>query len=763
MNIKVVKQLHETNYGHENLIIQGNVVFPPRDESKKKIPDTPNNGYSNNNQSGGDNIFDKQAEINNKNVKPVSNQKDYFELYRYGINKLHKPNDDNSITFSISLFKPNSLLDATNGESWMQRYFQNHLKQIILGNYFFPESNYRTYLDYYMLAKFESFDGNDERLKVTKYIDRFEHYDFEEYEYESINNLLINYYKEIKKYEDYQFENGLVRILFYYDIACRSILNNGKYELRKKTGDFFVYKFKGPFLEANGHITDGYIGQALRYISTIQKSYMWNHMTINRPTHLVWRDAHTNALSYNDYKWILELNRLCKIKKNKIFLLPSSLDYRPEWNDEAICKVNSKETRRSAIAGIVQFTNFTKDENFIPFDIYKQSLGMIFLLDSNNQLPLKMHRPWAYAEHMKQWKKEYEYGIDEYCFTSFFNLDYFMKDSIFYNHHFIGRIYEIFYEDDKIAKTEFLLLKFMVKNNIINSNDKLSRFDLIKLIEDLRNNYSLKDNKVLSLLLAIYPNKYLFNETIFSIDKNNYQYVTKKEKSYDDRLLVVSQELKDIDELTFENLSKININCRTTVINNALEWCTEPYLNNNSEILSCNPEEYLSGFYFDEQPSQEIGFLRYPRDLSHVIDVLEKNKLKIKLNKTSYKLHEENPNFKLLTSCNIHNKTGEINQEIINKILNYNNIPEMLSKLAPNLYSKLIWKALNSVGYDVPPEYFVDLKVDDISKLTSVPGWIDYTIKILLMCYNNDNIKMDEYKEKYLKYKSKYYNLKNNF
>ena len=38
-----------------------------------------------------------------------------------------------------------------------------------------------------MLNKFESFDGNDDRLKVTKYIDKFEHYDFEEHEYETIN------------------------------------------------------------------------------------------------------------------------------------------------------------------------------------------------------------------------------------------------------------------------------------------------------------------------------------------------------------------------------------------------------------------------------------------------------------------------------------------------------------------------------------------------------------------------------------------------
>jgi hypothetical protein len=794
MNIKVVKETHETNFGHEDLIIQGNVSFPKRKEKDinggnynideldfnvidddkitnplKNIPNyerpdyyTPYQNYTFDNKKNDVKIFNKQAEINSKKVEPVKNQKDYFELYRYGINKLNKPNDNDNITFSISLFKPNSLLDAQNGESWMKRYFQNHLKQIILINYFFPESNYRTYLDFFMLAKFESFDGNDDRLKVTKYVDKFEHFDFEEYEYETINNLLINFYKEIKKYENYQFENGLARILFYYDTACRSVSNNGKYVLREKTGDFFVYKFKGPFLERLGHITDGYIGQAIRYIPTIQKKYKWNNNTINRPTHLVWRDAHTNSLGYNDAKWINELNKVCKIKKNKIFFLPASLDYRPLWNDEAVCKVNNIQTRRSAIAGIVQFVNFTNDENFIPFDIFKQSIGMIFLLDMNNNLPLKLHRPWSYAEHMKQWKNEYEYGIEEYCFSSFFNLDYFMKNSIFYNHHFIGRITEMFYEDDKVGKAEFLLHKFLVDNNILSKTEKISRYDFIKLIENLRNDYSLKDNRPLSLLLAIYPTKYFFNETIFSIDKNNNAYVSKKEFSFNNRLL---KNKLLINELTFENLAKININCLSTAINNALEWCTEPYIQNNSEILQCNPEEFLSGFYYDNQPNENIAFLRSPNDLEHVISVLEKNNLKLKLNSSNYKLYEENSNLKMITSCN-HDKNGNINYNLINKIINYNNIGKIISGIPQELYSELIWKALNSAGYDVPPEYFTKIHIDDITKISSNKGWINHTIKLLTTCnhlnYSNlTNIKMDTYKEKYLKYKQKYLNLVN--
>jgi hypothetical protein len=772
---KVVKEMHINNYGHENLIIKGDVKFPQRDETI--------NASSSKNYYGGGNIFNKQTEINSKNVKPIQNEKDYFELYRYGINKLEKPNDDDSITFSISLFKPNSLLDATNGEGWMKRYFQNHLKQIVLGNFFFPNANYRTYLDYYMLAKFESYDGNDERLKVTKYIDEFEHYDFEEYEYEKINKLLTNFYKKIKEYEDYQFENGLTRILFYYEIACRSILNNGIYELREKTGDFFVYRFKGPFLENigksnEGHITDGYIGQSIRYISTIQKTYLWNYKKVKRPTHLVWRDAHANALAFNDFQWISELNSICRNKKNKIFFLPSSLDYEAPWNDKALCKINNIEVTRSAIAGIVQFTNFTDDENFIPFDIYKQSIGMIFLVDLNNQLPLKMHRPKGSNDK----QIEYAYGIDEYALSSMFNIDYFMKNSIFLNHHWTWRVLNMYEESNIYTHCEFLLLKYMVDTKIINANTMLSKFGLIKLIENLRNDYSLKDNKELSLLLAIYPTKYFYNQTIFSLSKKNQcelcyekwegnvekfkdnkglleHSCNDKINSYENILSYVPTKLKNFGELTFTNLAKLNINCRTTAINNAVEWCTRPYIENNNEILYCDSRKYLSGFYFDKQPSEYIGFLRCPKDLEHVINVLEKNKLKIKLDQSSYKLKEEKINFKLLTSCNINNEFGEIDNKILEQILNYNGVKEKLININPEDYSQIIWKELNYANYDVPPQYFN--RINDDIKLLNIKGWVEYTLNILFTCFNMKQIKMDEYKIKYLKYKQKYINLKN--
>ena len=50
MNFKVIKESHYTNYGHEELIIKGNVVFPPRNELVKNIETSQVYGYQNNSQ-----------------------------------------------------------------------------------------------------------------------------------------------------------------------------------------------------------------------------------------------------------------------------------------------------------------------------------------------------------------------------------------------------------------------------------------------------------------------------------------------------------------------------------------------------------------------------------------------------------------------------------------------------------------------------------------------------------------------------------------
>uniref|UniRef100_A0A6C0DA02 Uncharacterized protein n=1 Tax=viral metagenome TaxID=1070528 RepID=A0A6C0DA02_9ZZZZ len=785
---KVVKETSTSNFGHNDLIIKGDVIFPPRKEPKPLICDKLRSGYinyyndsyDNYDQSGGsypsinnsEPIFDKLAEINSKNVDRVNDQKKFFELYRYGINKLNKPNDNDTPTFSISLFMPYSKIINPDYSDWILKYFQNHLKQIILTNYYFPDANYRTYLDWYMLNAFEKFSGNDDRLKVTKYISKFEHDDYENININNINNLLTKYYNNIKEYENYEFESGLCRILFYYDMACKTGSN--------KTGDFFVYKFKGPFIENVGnenecHISDGYIGQGVRYISTIQTKYTWNNIIINRPKHLIWRDAHTNSLGQNDYEWINTLYQISKNKNNKLFFVPSSIEYSPGWHDRVKCNVDKSNKLRSAIAGIIQFINFTDDNSIIPFNIYKQSIGMMFLLDNNNNLPLKIHRPYQCVGHMikeispgvKQKGiivSDYEYGIEEYAFSSFFRIEYFRINSIYYNHHFIGRVFnKESYKNpnNTLSNVEFLLFKYLFISKKINNDTIISVFDFINMIEELRNDITLKNDKALRLLLSIYPTKYLFNETIFSISKNRKESLRKMK--FIEAEKIANEYIKDID-INLASLNKINISCRLSALNNALEWCTYPYLGNVITDIECNPDDYLSGFYYDKQPSLISGFLRSPKDLEYVINVLENNKLKLKLNISNYKLNKENDNLQKVIQNGIDdNNNGHIKSALQNIILMYGEVDKQLGGITEgekianivsfinpkgtnatqsNVWVPLIWKSLNYAGYDVPPEYFINLKLnndedhrifnENVIKLSKLNGWAEYAIDILI-------------------------------
>ena len=69
----------------------------------------------------------------------------------------------------------------------------------------------------------------------------------------------------------------------------------------------------------------------------------------------------------------------------------------------------------------MKFINNTNDSNFIPFEIYKQSIGMGFLINDKNELPIEQHR------HTGEKYSKYKYGIDEYILSSLFKIDFFMK------------------------------------------------------------------------------------------------------------------------------------------------------------------------------------------------------------------------------------------------------------------------------------------------------------------------------------------------
>lgn len=275
---------------------------------------------------------------------------------------------------------PNTLLhdEKRDFSVWTQKYLQNQLKLCVVFNYYFPNGNYRNYFDYYMLKKFESMSGSDDVLDITKHISEFAYMDFETQEGEKVKTILAQFYNKLKE-EQKVFNNGLERFMYAFDLACRCYNNNGTLELRYKTGDFFVYKLGGPYLENTGeynegHITDGYIGQHMRFIALRQVDYAYKNISIRRPIHLVWRDAHANCIAYNDSLWITELN---KFKNIQLYFLPNSISYTQPWHDYAVCSIQQRLYKRSAIAGVIQILSpaFPDDDK-----LYLKIIGLPFIL-----------------------------------------------------------------------------------------------------------------------------------------------------------------------------------------------------------------------------------------------------------------------------------------------------------------------------------------------------------------------------------------------
>jgi hypothetical protein len=782
-DFKLIIETNPTNFGHNKLIYQGDINFPPRDDNKTNGSNNYGyNGYGGNYDNNDNDIkeavFNKQQEIinkyyNNKFIK-VKDQQKYFTLYRYGINKLNKPNDNKAPTLSMSLFMPNDKFpnkDIKNINDWINKYYIKQLVMILIFNYYFPNGNYRNYLDWYMLSYFEKLP--QDYITISKLIQKFKYIEFEEDNIILVQNFLNKCYNKLKEYDNINFKNAKERFIFYFDFAAKCYNDNGKLEIREKTGDLFVYKFSGPFIEnvntpLEGHITNGYIGQLIRYISLRQDTYDYDSNTINRPTHLVWRDAHTNVISYNDAKMINTFNNEC-LNNKEVYLLPSSIFYEPGWND--IVKCNSNKTQnytRSAIAGWVQMINNKSNNNWLSDLDYLCSIGMAFIIN-NEELPLINHRPQTQVSYIMNNKilNKYNYGIDEYILSSLFTIDYFKNKSIYINHNFLGNNNkaEDFYWQYKntILNSFMILLKYLSDNNITYNND----YELIQKIEDIRNTRFFENEEIkkcLRIILAIIPTKYHIVSTYYANENlNSMKY--QKVIDFDEVIKFYSDEEKQYlnEPLSLEKLKKLKVSCYSTSLLTSSEWCIRPYIYKKSNETNCPPENYFSGFYYEEPPSLDIGIIRQPSDLKYAIKALENNNLKIKLNRSDYKINVENENFKNDVQKNIDGDNGHIKAALQNIILLYGDIDpdfgitqgEIIAGSVAELnydattqskvWCPLIWKALNLANYDVPREWYqVKLKDADYAKfnskiieLANLPGWAKYAVEVLTS--DNDN------------------------
>jgi hypothetical protein len=151
--------------------------------------------------------------------------------------------------------------------------------------------------------------------------------------------------------------------------------------------------------------------------------------------------------------------------------------------------------------------------------------------------------------------------------------------------------------------------------------------------------------------------------------------------------------------------------------------------------------------------------LRSPADLEYAISVLERKKFRKDMFISDYKLTTETNKFKIILMKNIDDGKHHIKATLQNIILTFGStdilnmtiaeqIAHKVAYLNPkgtgvtqsNVWVPLIWKALNYLGFDVPPEW-IEVKLnnnedyikfnDAVKQLASIPGWGDYAFNIL--------------------------------
>jgi hypothetical protein len=428
------------------------------------------------------------------------------------------------------------------------------------------------------------------------------------------------------------------------------------------------------------------------------------------------------------------------------------LNYAADWHDIVQCNSNKNiNLKKSLLAGLNQMINTKNTDNWLSDLDYLCSIGMAFIIN-NVELPLKNHRP------------TYSYGIDEYILSSLFTLDYFKNKSIYFN-----QLFHIFDLGDIYIIVILIILNYLINNNQI--TEKSTEKDFIQIIEKYRNITNFPNDEIkkcFRILLAILPTKYNMIHTLYShtdskkfLNLNIYELYFKKLNERSNEKQIIENE-----PLSLKKLEKLGISCNMTVLGTASEWCIQPYIYIKSNEINCPPENYISGFYYENPPSLDIGFIRQPSDLKYAIKALENNNLKIKLNRSDYKINVENENFKNDAEKNIDGVYGHIKAALQNIILLYGDIDpdfgitqgeiiaDSVSKLNPDaptqskVWCPLIWKALNLANYDVPRYWYqVELKDADyatfnnkVIELAKLPGWAKYAVEVL----TSDNYNYNE-------------------
>lgn len=384
--------------------------------------------------------FDENKEkmneiLNNSEYLTIEEQNKYFKVYKI-INMVDsiknemeiKNNNYNQPTLCMSLFYGNlQNFSGENIKSYVSKYISNQIRAIIAFKIGFPDGNVKLLFDKFMLDKFSSeFVDIDETISYyisdvdidnkNKIVRSITHY----------NNEIKLKISKLEKNNSIKI-NTLDKILLMYDTA--SNLNKNIFI------EMFAYEFSDLFThetiskyntKVTQAITNGYIGQLIRYLSVIQDDYLFDNNVFSKSRHIVIRDGHAVSPGKFDCEWINELNIQCYKNNRTISMMMFSHYYKKIWNGDICCCENI--VTNSSPAGWSQFAMFGENKNFITR--YKKIITLPFIITNDEKnipfLNFRNNKTKYFINEKKDIKNtlifnnylNYGYGIDEFLLST---------------------------------------------------------------------------------------------------------------------------------------------------------------------------------------------------------------------------------------------------------------------------------------------------------------------------------------------------------